>query len=124
MILFTALMLMPAAGNLDGNLVTTQVDAHRLQTGEFIYQDSAKGKVLGESSISIRVGEHDSHYHFSAQSIGYADQHWESVASPALSAISAQLTFGKGPDQPAAFELHYANDKVTGVRPQPALIRT
>lgn len=116
MILSFALILMAAAGDPGRDLGTlrTQVDARRLQTGEFVYRDSANGKVLGESSISIRVGEHDSNYRFSAQTAGYADQHWESVASPTLTPISAQLTFGKGPDQPTTFELHYANDRVTG----------
>src|SRR5258707_922921 len=114
MILSIALMLMTAAGEPGGKLGSIPVDAHRLQTGEFIYQDSVKGKVLGESSISIRVSEHDSNYQFSAQTSGYADQHWESVATATLTPISAQLTFGKGPDQPRAFELQYADDKVTG----------
>jgi hypothetical protein len=116
MILSIALMLMAAADDAgaDSRTARTQIDAHRLQTGEFIYRDSAKGKVLGESSISIRLGEHDSNYRFSAQTTGYADQHWESVASPTLTPISAQLTFGKGPDQPTAFRLNYSTDKVTG----------
>jgi hypothetical protein len=114
MILSFALMLMTGAGEPGCSLATTRIDARRLQTGEYIYQDSAKGNILGESSISISVGEHDSNYRFSARTSGYADQHWESVASPTLTPISAQLTFGKGPDQPTAFELHYANDKVTG----------
>jgi hypothetical protein len=116
MILSFALMLMTAAGDPSTDLGTirTQIDARRLQTGEFIYQDSAKGKVLGESLISIRLRGNDSNYRFSAQTSGYADQHWESVASPTLTPISAQLTLGKGPDQPTAFELHYANDRVTG----------
>ena len=92
----------------------TRVDARRLQTGEFVYRDSSRGKILGESSISIRVDEQDSNYRFSTQTIGYADQHWESVASPTLSPFSARLTFGKGPDQPTAFDLHYANGNVTG----------
>jgi len=99
---------------IDAAVAGTQADARRLQTGNFIYRDSAKGKVLGESAISIRVGEHDSNYHFSTQTSGYADQHWESVASPTLSPISAQLTFGTGPDQPIVFDLRYAKDKVTG----------
>jgi hypothetical protein len=82
MILSIAFMLMTAADDPSADLKTVhpQIDARRLRTGEFIYQDSAKGKVLGESSISIKVGEHDSNYRFSAQTIGYADQHWESVA--------------------------------------------
>jgi hypothetical protein len=58
----------------------TQIDAHRLQTGEFIYRDSAQGKVLGESSIGIRFERSDSNYHFSAQTNGYGDQRWEAVA--------------------------------------------
>jgi hypothetical protein len=113
MILSIALILM-TSGEPGGSLATTQIDARNLQTGEFVYRDSAKGKVLGESSISIRLSASDSSYHFSAQTTGYADQHWESVASPTLTPISAQLTFGKGPDQPKAFELHYANEKVIG----------
>jgi hypothetical protein len=82
-----ALMLMTGAGDpsaVPGTL-RTQIDARRLQTGEFTYQDSAKGEVLGESSISIRFQENDSSYRFSAQTSGYADQHWESVASSTLS---------------------------------------
>jgi hypothetical protein len=116
MILTIALMLMTAAAAADSGATpgTTQVDARRLQTGEFIYRDSSKGKVLGESSISIRVDEQDSNYRFSARTIGYADQHWESVASPTLSPVSARLAFGKGPDQPTAFDLRYAKGKVTG----------
>jgi hypothetical protein len=109
-----ALMLMSVAVDPGATLGTAQVDARRLQTGEFIYRDSSKGQVLGESSISISVGERDSNYRFSAQTIGYADQHWESLASPNLSPVSARLTFGKGPDQPTAFDLHYAKGKVTG----------
>src|SRR5258708_9204897 len=113
MILSIALMLMTAAGEPGGKLGSIPVDAHRLQTGEFIYQDSVKGKVLGESSISIRVSEHDSNYQFSAQTSGYADQHWESVATAALTPISAQLTFCNGHHHPTAFELQYADDKIT-----------
>ncbi|MEA3138153.1 MAG: hypothetical protein QOK23_322 [Gammaproteobacteria bacterium] len=113
MILSIALMLM-TAGESGGSVATTQFDARGLQTGEFVYRDSAKGKAIGQSSISIRLSASDSSYRFSAQTTGYADQHWESVASPTLIPISAQLTFGKGPDQPKAFELHYANGKVTG----------
>jgi hypothetical protein len=102
-----------AAGGADRNALT-QIDARRLQTGEFTYQDSAHGKVLGESSISIKRSADDSNYHFSAKTSGYADQHWDSVASATLAPVSAQLTFGKDPDQPMAFQLNYANDKVTG----------
>lgn len=112
-----SLLAAPArAANQDSDLKSlhAQIDARRLQTGEFTYQDSAQGKVLGESLISIRQSAGDSNYHFSAQSLGYFDQHWESVASATLTPISAQLTFGKGPDQPKAFELNYSNDKVTG----------
>lgn len=116
MILSIALMLSLAADDPTADFKTphTQIDARRLQTGEFTYQDSAKGKVLGESSISIRLNDSDSSYHFSAQTTGYADQHWESVASATLTPISARLTFGKGADQSAAFQLNYTNDKVTG----------
>jgi hypothetical protein len=109
-----SLVLIATAADPGAALGSTRVDARRLQTGEFIYRDSAKGKVLGESAISIRVDEHDPNYRFSAQTIGYADQHWESVASPTLSPVSARLTFGKGPDQPTAFDLHYAKGKVSG----------
>jgi hypothetical protein len=116
MIVSIALMLMAAVDEPSADLKTlrTQIDARRLKTGEFTYQDSAKGKVLGESSITIRLNGNDSNYHFSAQTVGYADQHWESVASSTLTPISAQLTFGKGSDQPTAFQLNYADDKVTG----------
>jgi hypothetical protein len=116
MILTLALMLMTAADDPSADLKSlhTQIDARRLHTGEFIYQDSAKGKVLGESTISIRLNGSDSNYHFSAPTTGYADQRWESVATPTLTPISAQLTFGKGSDQPTVFQLHYADDKVTG----------
>ena len=126
MILSLAFLLMTAAEDPGADLGTrhiqaqhtqalrTQIDARRLQTGEYTYRDSAKGKVLGESSISIRREPSDSTYHFSVQTSGYFDQRWESVASPALTPIFAELTFGKGSDQPAAFELHYADDKVTG----------
>jgi hypothetical protein len=128
MILFCALALMAAAGDPGGDLGTlrTQVDAHRLQTGEFIYRDSVKGKVLGESSISITLRGNDSNYRFSAQTTGYADQHWESVASSTLAPISAQLSFGNGPDQPTAFQLNYSTDKVTGfaVNRQPSESRS
>jgi hypothetical protein len=115
MILCFALALM-AAGDLDADAgrLGRQIDARRLQTGEFTYRDSAKNKVLGESSISIRLDAHDTNYRFSVQTTGYADQHWESVASPSLSPISARLSFGKGADQPAAFQLDYSNGKVTG----------
>ncbi len=115
MILSIALMLMTAVADSGATLGTAQLDARRLQTGEFIYRDYSKGKVLGKSSISIRVDEQDSNYRFSARTIGYADQHWESVASPTLSPVSARLTVGKGPDQPTAFDLHYAKGKVTGL---------
>ena len=116
MILSIALVLMTAAADPGAHLRADdpQFDARRLQTGEFIYRDSSKGKVLGESSISIRVGAEDSNFRFSAQTIGYADQHWESVASPTLSPVSARLTFGRGPDRPIAFDLHYAKGQVTG----------
>lgn len=113
MILSISLTLMAAAAGLGGT-VRTQLDAHRLQTGEFVYQDSVRGKVLGESLISIRLSDKDLSYHFSAQISGYADQHWESVATSAMRPISAQLSFGKGPDQPAAFQLRYSNGKVSG----------
>jgi hypothetical protein len=115
-ILSIALALTTASADPGTHLraLHAQFDARRLQTGEFVYRDSSKGKALGESSIGIRVGEEDSNYRFSAQTIGYADQHWESVASPTLSPVSARLTFGKGSDQPTAFDLHYAKGKVTG----------
>lgn len=66
MILSIALMLMAATAEPSVDLMTqrTQIDARRLQTGEFTYRDSAKGKVLGESSISIRLNGSDSNYHF------------------------------------------------------------
>jgi hypothetical protein len=110
----TATALTAGAAGTDPAAATTRADARRLQTGEFLYRDSAKGKVLGESLIGIRVGEQDSNYRFSVQTTGYADQHWEAVATPTMSPISARLTFGKGPDQPMAFDLHYVNDKVSG----------
>ncbi|HTD75876.1 MAG TPA: hypothetical protein VK652_20275 [Steroidobacteraceae bacterium] len=116
MILSIALVLMTASADPGADLSSLhiRVDARRLQTGEFVYRDSSKGKVLGESSIGIRMDQQDSTYRFSAQTIGYADQHWESVATPTLSPVSARLTFGKGPDRPTAFDLHYAQGKVTG----------
>jgi hypothetical protein len=116
MIFSIALMLALSSadsGAAPGTL-RTQIDARRLQTGEFIYRDSAKGKVLGESSISIRFERSDSSYHFSAQTTGYADQRWEAVASPSLTPIFAKLTFGKAGDQPTAFQLQYTDGKVTG----------
>jgi hypothetical protein len=116
MLVSLVLMLSVLAGEsaADSGSARTQIDARRLQTGEFIYRDSAKDKVLGESSISIRLGENDSNYRFSAETRGYADQRWESVASPTLAPVSAQLSFGKGSDRPTAFQLSYSTDKVTG----------
>ena len=109
-------MLMAVADHPTADLKTLhdRIDARRLQTGEFIYRDSAKGKLMGESSINIGLNATDSNYHFTVQTSGYFDQRWESVASPTLTPISARLAFGKGPDQPTAFDLQYANDKVTG----------
>jgi hypothetical protein len=113
---FALLLTMSAADNPSADLksLRSQIDARRLQTGEFTYRDSAKGRVLGDGLITIRLNSSDANYHFSAQISGFADQRWESVASPTLTPISAQLTFGKGSDQSTAFQLNYANDKVTG----------
>jgi hypothetical protein len=117
MMLSIALLLtMSGADNpsVDLKSLRSQIDARRLQTGEFTYRDSAKGRVLGEGLITIQLNSSDASYHFSTQIFGFADQRWESVASPALTPISARLTFGKGTDQPTAFQLNYTDDKVTG----------
>jgi hypothetical protein len=79
MIFSIAFMLAASTPEADAALpaLSTQVDARRLQTGDFIYRDSAQGEALGESSISIKFENSDSNYHFSSQTTGYAEQRWE-----------------------------------------------
>jgi hypothetical protein len=114
-LILCSLALMASAGANPGAVLSrqNQFDAHRLQTGEFFYRDSKQGEVLGGDWIRISR-ENESTYRFSTQISGPTDQQWESIASTILTPISAELSFGKGPEQPKAFQLHYANDRVTG----------
>lgn len=89
-------------------------DAHRLKTGQFDYRDTNGGKALGTSRISIvKVGA-DEEYNFSAETIGYGDQQWESIATSSFAPISAKLSFGKAGNRSPSFDLKYAAGRVSG----------
>jgi hypothetical protein len=89
-------------------------DAHRLKTGHFLYRDSSHGKQLGTSRIAIEKDAVTTNYRFSNESIGYADQQWEAVATPSFTPVSAKLSFGKPPGDHLYFEIIYTAGKVTG----------
>jgi hypothetical protein len=89
-------------------------DAHRLMTGQFLYQDSSNGKELGTSSIRIEKDATTGNYRFSVETNGFADQQWEAVATPSFVPLSARLSFGKAPNRLPYFDIAYASGKVTG----------
>jgi hypothetical protein len=91
-----------------------QPDAHRLKTGEFTYRDSIHGKQLGTSKITIEKAAAGSNYDFAAETIGYGDQQWESVATPSFEPVSAKLSFGKPGARSPEFDITYTNRRVTG----------
>ncbi len=89
-------------------------DAHRLQTGQFDYRDTNDGKPLGTSRISIEKVGADEEYDFSAETIGYGDQQWESIATSSFAPISAKLSFGKAGNRSPSFDLKYVAGRVSG----------
>jgi hypothetical protein len=91
-----------------------QPDAHRLKTGEFTYRDSSHGKQLGTSRITIEKAATESNYDFAAETIGYGDQQWESVATSTFEPISAKLSFGPPASRSPEFDLTYTHRRVTG----------
>jgi len=89
-------------------------DARRLKTGQFDYRDTNDGKPLGTSRISIEKIGTDEEYNFSAETIGYGDQQWESIATSSFAPISARLSFGKAGNRSPSFDLKYAAGRVSG----------
>ena len=89
-------------------------DAHRLKTGRFDYRDSNDSKPLGTSRISIEKVGADEEYNFSAETIGYGDQQWESIATSSFAPVSARLSFGKAGNRSPSFDLKYAAGRVSG----------
>jgi hypothetical protein len=93
---------------------TAQPDAHRLQTGQFDYRDTSDGKPLGMSRIVIEKAGGGKEYDFSAETLGYGDQQWESIATPSFVPISARLSYGKAGHRSPSFDLRYTAGKVSG----------
>ena len=89
-------------------------DAHRLKTGQFDYRDTNDRKPLGTSRINIEKVGADEEYNFSAETIGYGDQQWESIATSSFAPISARLSFGKAGNRSPSFDLKYAAGRVSG----------
>jgi hypothetical protein len=89
-------------------------DAHRLKTGQFDYRDTNDGKSLGTSRISIEKIGAGEEYNFSAETIGYGDQQWESIATSSFAPVSAKLSFGKTGNRSPSFDLKYAAGRVSG----------
>jgi hypothetical protein len=96
------------------SIAPARPDGHRLRTGQFIYRDSSNGKQLGTSRIAIELTAVGGNYDFSAETIGYGDQQWESIATPSFAPLSAKLSFGKAENSSPAFDLTYVPGRVTG----------
>jgi hypothetical protein len=88
--------------------------AERLKTGTFLLHNRDGNTDLGESTITIQRLQNSPNFRFAADISGKFAQQWESIASPAFDPISAKLTFGDAANSFAAFDLHYAQGRVTG----------
>ena len=115
-IIFAAGLLFVAGRGSTQELFTSPArpDGHRLKTGQFLYRDSSEGKQLGTSRIAIQLTAAGGNYDFSAETIGYGDQQWESIATPSFAPLSAKLSFGKAKNSSPAFDLTYVPGRVTG----------
>lgn len=97
-------------------------DAHRLKTGQFLYQDLYQGKNVGTGTITIGQRAGSNRYEFSARATfpsgtgfqGFQSQRWECVTTAALRPVSATLAFGEGRSVSPVFDLHYVPGRVTG----------
>ena len=92
-----------------------QPDAHRLATGEFVYQSLENGRDVGRGRVTIRSLSGGERYDFRAEITGSAVQRWEAVATRTFEPLSATITFG--PDtvgSAPSFTLEYHAGRVTG----------
>jgi len=92
-----------------------QPDAHRLATGEFVYQSLENGRDVGLGRVTIRPLSGGERYDFRAEITGSAVQRWEAVATRTFQPLSATITFG--PDTAGSapsFTLEYHAGRVTG----------
>jgi hypothetical protein len=90
--------------------------ADRLKTGSFLhrYRDREGNTDLGHTVLTIERIPNSPNFRFAADISGKFAQQWESIASPAFDPISAKLSFGEATNSFAAFDLHYAEGRVTG----------
>jgi hypothetical protein len=88
--------------------------AERLKKGTFLYREREGNSELGQTTITIQRLPGSPNFRFTADISGKFAQQWESIASPAFDPISAKLSFGEPPDSVPAFELRYAQGRVTG----------
>jgi hypothetical protein len=90
--------------------------ADRLKTGAFLhhFRDREGHGDLGETTLTIQRIPNSPNFRFAADISGKFAQQWESIASPAFDPISAKLSFGEAAESVPAFELHYAEGRVTG----------
>jgi hypothetical protein len=96
------------------DITPAQLDAHRLQTGQFTYRDSNNGKELGSSKITIEKEVVTGNYDFSNESKGPFAQQWVATATPSFTPLSARLSFGAGSNNSPYFDLTYSPGRVTG----------
>ena len=86
-------------------------DAARLKTGTFTYRDFQDGKPGSLSSCS--VGRQGQYYRFSCDFPAYA-QRWDTLATPAMTPVSTELSMVTKQGQRYVMTLRYAGHKVSG----------
>jgi hypothetical protein len=96
-----------------GQATRPDLDAARLQTGDFQYRTLVDGQEAGRSRIGIRKSD-SGDFMFMNSVEGAFRQSWESVASPAFEPMSARLKTGLGKDALTKFELVYRGGRVSG----------
>lgn len=92
-----------------------QPDAHRLATGQFVFQDLDHGREVGRGRVTIRPLSGGERYDFRADIAGAAVQRWEAIAMRTFEPLSATITFG--PDtvgNTPSFSIDYHAGRVTG----------
>ncbi len=88
-------------------------DAHRLQTGIFIYRNLKSGQDVGNARITVQEIAGSGSFRFANVVTGKFSQRWEALTTSTLSPISARLSFGEGTVTPT-FDLHYRSGRVVG----------
>ncbi len=91
-----------------------QPDAHRLATGEFVFQDLDHDREVGRGHVTIRPLS-GGRYDFRANITGAANQRWEAITTRRFEPQSATITFG--PDtvgNAPSFSIEYHAGRVTG----------